>query len=150
MTDLPSSSPQVSKATYAALMAVTCVLAVAGAWGIAGALGGDADSCLLAGACVATASVMTFLPAFLTRPMKSGGTNFGMLVMIASMLRLLTLFAVALFFDQTRELVRRPYWIGILTGGGLILVVESAVAVMLLSRLEPRKPGVHPAVPPQA
>ncbi len=137
MTDLTlATTPQFPKGAYAALMGVTCVVAAVGAALVARIMGADTTTVALAGTCVGAASVATFLPVFFASSKSSGETNFGLLVLVASMARMLAMLGLALVFAETRELIRRPYWIGILAGGGLILIVESTLAVTFLSRLE--------------
>ncbi len=137
MNDSPTSStPHFPKGRYAALMAPACAAAAVGAWLVARMMGGDTSTQTLAAACVAAASVVTFLPALLAGNTRGGGTNFGVLVLAASMSRTLMLLVLALVMSETRELASRPFWIGILAGGGLVLIVESSLAVMFLARLE--------------
>lgn len=131
MTDLPSTTPHLAKGAYSALMGAACLVAALGAWGAAKVMEGDPTTALLAGVCVAAASVASFLPVIFG----SRATNFGVLVLVGSMVRMLALLALALFFFKTRDLPPRPFWIGILAGGGAVLVVETFLAVTMLARL---------------
>jgi hypothetical protein len=61
------------------------------------------------------------------------------MVLGASMGRMLVLLGLAVFFAQMRGVTGKAYWIGILTGGGLVLLIETALAVTMLRQLEQRK-----------
>ena len=131
------SSAGFPKGKYGVIMGAVSALAAAAACGIAMALGAGQATAMLALACVACASVATFLPLFFGKD----GT-IGVMVLVASMGRMLMLLGLAVFFAQTRHLSGRAYWLAILAGGGMVLVVETALAVTMLNRLERRKtPG---------
>lgn len=137
MTDSSTSpSPHFPKGKYAALMALACVVAVIAAWGIAQMMGGAGSTPMLAALCVGAASMVTFLPVLFATSTQSGGTTFGVMVFGTSMARTLLLLGIALVFSQARELTPRPFWIGIMAGGGVVLLVESWLAITMLARLE--------------
>lgn len=137
MTDRSPTTPANAafpKGKYGVVMGAVSALAAGAAWGIAIVLGGDQTTAMLALGCVACASVATFLPLLFG---KDG--NFGVMVLVASMVRMLMLLGLAVFFAQTREVAGKAYWVGILTGGGVVLAVETALAVTLLNRMERHK-----------
>jgi hypothetical protein len=134
-----TSTPSLPRARYGALMGLTCVAATVGAGLAARLMGGGEHVQMLAVLCVGCASTATFLPVLLAGKGRWGESNFGIVVLGASMARTLLLLALALVVSQGRELSPRPFWIGILAGGGVVLMVESLLAVTLLARLEREK-----------
>ena len=126
-------------------MAVVCVAAIGAAAGLAAALGGDSKTIALASTAVGIGAITTFLPVLFGGKTKSGASNFGLLVLFASGVRTLLILAVAMFFAQTREVMKSPFWLGAMTGAGLILIAESALSISLLSRMERLKTSTSTA-----
>jgi hypothetical protein len=120
--------------SYALAMAATCVVAVGTAAGVAALLGGGGTTTTLAAAAVGIASLATFAPVLLA--FRVTAQNFGLMVLGASMVRMLMLLGIGLGFDSTRDIARMPFWIGLILGGGLVLAVESALAIGILSKNE--------------
>lgn len=132
----PPAKPAPPKTLYGVLMGVVCLIAVGASAGIASAMRGDSGTVLLAAASVGIGAIATFLPVLFGGRTKAGAENFGLLVLFASGARTLLIMAVALFFSQTREIVKAPFWVGTMSGAGVILVIESIVSITILSRLE--------------
>lgn len=80
---------------------------------------------------VASVSLVSLLPALVTRP-----ERFGMAVLGASIARMLLGMFAALMVTQVGDAPSRPVWLGAVAGLGLILVVESILAIAVLSHLE--------------
>jgi len=127
-----------SKARYGSLMACVCVLALAASAAAANALGADSHTLTMALAAIAIGSLPTFFPLLFTRQ-TGRETNFGLVVFFASGARLLLIVATALLFSQMSDLAGRPFWIGVMTGAGLILIIESTAAIWILSKIERSK-----------
>jgi hypothetical protein len=138
VTDLPGPTSRIPKAAYAGVMAPTCIVSAAAAGGMALALGGDRNTALLAVVSIAAASVVTFLPAMFATRSASGETNFGILVLVASVARMLGALTIALVFAQTQAVADVAFWFGILAGAGTLLLIESAAAISILARLDRR------------
>lgn len=115
-------------------MAITTVIAVAFAGAIAMLMGAPERVVLLTVLAVAAGSLATFLPAILSVERQS----WGLVVLGASMARTMLILVCALLFDKTRDLgdARTALWIGAMCGAGLVLIVESVVAVRVLAAMD--------------
>jgi len=104
--------------------------------GLAFAIGlrGSADSARLAALAVCVAGVVGFLPSLIR--ISGGMQTWGLLIFGASMMRMLALLAIAFYFMQVKEIVKQPYWLGVVSGGVTVLVLETIAAFVLLSRFE--------------
>lgn len=120
-------------------MVAVCVGAIGATAAVAASLGGDSSTITKACAAVAAGALATFLPLLLSGFTSHGASNFGVFVMLASGARTLVILGAALFFSQSPDVAKSPLWLGALTGAGLILVVETALSVALLSRAERAK-----------
>lgn len=97
-------------------------------------LRGSDDSARLATIAVAVAGVVGFLPALIR--LNGGMQTWGLLVFGASMGRLLALLAIAAYFMQVKEVVKQPYWLGVVGGGVVVLFLETIAAFVILSKFE--------------
>ncbi len=122
------------RAKYAGIMAVTTVVAIAAAAGVAAMMGAPSRVVILAAAAVAAGSMATVLPAIL----KVDRQSWGLVVLGSSMARTMMVLVCALIFDKTRDLgdARTALWIGAMVGAGVVLIVESAVAVRVLAAMD--------------
>jgi hypothetical protein len=80
---------------------------------------------------VASVSLVSLLPALITRP-----ERFGLAVLGCSIGRMLLGMFAALMLTQVGDAPARPVWLGTVAGLGLILVIESILAIVVLSHLE--------------
>lgn len=91
-----------------------------------------ADSvALLVAMLVASVSLVSLLPALVTR-----AERFGLAVLGSSIARMLLGMFAALILTQVGDAPSRPVWLGTVAGLGLILVIESILAIAVLSYLE--------------
>ena len=86
---------------------------------------------LLVAVLVASVSLIGLLPALVTRP-----ERFGLAVLGSSIGRMLLGMFAALMLTQVGDAAPRPVWLGTIAGLGLILVIESILAIAVLSYLE--------------
>jgi hypothetical protein len=117
-------------------MGGACAAAILAGAAITLGLGGDWHTAMLAAAAIGVGAIATFLPVVFTGGGSGGAGNFGVHVLIASMVRALLILSIAVYFTQTRDLPKRPFWVGAATGAGFILIVESTLAISILSRIE--------------
>ena len=89
------------------------------------------DIALLVAALVASVSLVGLLPALVTR-----AQYFGLAVLGSSVARMLLGMFAALMLTQVGDAAARPVWLGSVAGLGVILVVESILAITVLSYLE--------------
>ncbi|MFG0241616.1 MAG: hypothetical protein ACF8R9_02395 [Phycisphaerales bacterium JB054] len=80
---------------------------------------------------VASVSLVGLLPALVTR-----AERFGLAVLGSSIGRMLLGMFAALILTQVGDAPSRPVWLGTVAGLGLILVIESILAIAVLSYLE--------------
>lgn len=120
-------------------MAALCLGALAVTAAVSTILGGDSATTLRACAAVGIGSIASFIPVLLASTSQTGASNFGVLVVVASGARTLITLAAALFFTQMQSLAKVPLWVGAMAGAGLILIVETALTVSILSRIERAK-----------
>lgn len=86
---------------------------------------------LLVAVLVASVSLVGLLPALVTR-----AERFGLAVLGSSIGRMLLGMFAALILTQVGDAPARPVWLGTVAGLGLILVIESILAIAVLSYLE--------------
>ncbi|NUQ66850.1 MAG: hypothetical protein HUU18_01015 [Phycisphaerales bacterium] len=126
--------PQPPRGTYLAAMTGIGALGAFVASGMAGAMGGDSRTITLAGATVLIATCATLFPGILM--LRGGAQTWGMLVLAASVARMLVVLGLGAYFDETRELIRQAYWLGSVVGAAVVLAGETTLAIKILSRLE--------------
>lgn len=134
------SAVQPPRAVYGALMAGFVVLGVLLAYTIG--TRGSAESAQFAALAVGIAGLIGFLPALFR--FDSGMQTWGLLVFGSSMGRMLALLALAFFFAQVREIVKQPYWLAVVSGGVLILFLETASAFVIMNRHEAARSRQQP------
>lgn len=83
-------------------------------------------------AAVALASFATFAPVIL----RVSDASFGTVVFGASVVRLLIACGAGVALSQATSLEPRPVWLAIIIAMGVVLVVETAAVVQVLTRLE--------------
>ncbi|MBL8876009.1 MAG: hypothetical protein JNM86_09465 [Phycisphaerae bacterium] len=128
------------RAVYGALMAGFVGAGVLAAYLIGGR--GSAETANFAALAVAIAGLIGFLPAIFR--FDSGMQTWGLIVFGSSMARMLALLALAFFFAQVRDIVKQPYWLGVVSGGVLILFLETAAAFVILNRHETARARQQP------
>ena len=128
MTD----ASQPPRLVYAAWMTLCILLGVGAAYAIGSR--GTANSANFAALAVAIAGVVGYLPAVLR--LSGGMQTWGLLVFGASIVRMLAVLSVALFFTQMQAIAKQPYWLGVVSGSVLILVLETAAAFVIIHRHE--------------
>ena len=137
------TSPQLAqvppRGVYAALMAGFVVAGALVAYGIG--VRGSSQTANLSALAIVIAGVLGFAPSLVR--LSGGMQTWGLLIFGASMARLLALLAVAFFFSQAGGIVRQPFWIGIVAGGVVVLLLETAAAFVILNRFD----AVHGARP---
>ena len=94
------------------------------------AVDGESVSFMVA-ALVASVSLVGLLPALVTR-----AERFGLAVLGSSIGRMLLGMFAALILTQVGDAPARPVWLGTVAGLGVILVIESILAIAVLSYLE--------------
>ncbi len=136
----PATLPAPPKLLYAVVMLGACTLAAGIGGAFADRLGADRAMLILVLATIGLGCLPTFVPVLFAGRTRSGASTFGLCVLFASGARLLAVLGLALAFDQTRDLTpRSAYWVGVMTGAGLILIVESILAIRLLAQMEQHK-----------
>ncbi|MBL8763680.1 MAG: hypothetical protein JNM07_05375 [Phycisphaerae bacterium] len=125
---------QPPRGPFAVPMLAATVLAIALAAGTSLALGGDARTSTLASLTLTLASAATLFPILASRFIAPSA--WGVTVFAAGFVRMLLVIGVGFALDRTRELAREPFWIGLLAGALTVLIVETALAVLILSKLE--------------
>lgn len=95
---------------------------------------GSGDSAKLAAMAVAIAGIVGFMPSLIR--LSDGVRSWGLLIFAASMMRMLVLLAVAFYFTQVKEVVKQPYWLGVVSGGVVVLMLETIAAFVLITRFE--------------
>lgn len=140
--NLPAQAP--NKALFGGVMGLAWVVAVGAAILVAQSLGGAGQPATLAAAAVALGGLVTFAP-LLARG--AAASHFGVFVLGASGARLLLILAIGFAFHQTKDLgeAKKAFWVATMAGAGLILIVESALAVRMLTRLEHAKANSTPS-----
>ncbi|MBS0186503.1 MAG: hypothetical protein JSS51_00440 [Planctomycetes bacterium] len=132
------------RALYGLLMAGFVALGALAAYAVG--LRGSADSANLAAMAVLLAGFLGLIPAVLR--LRGGMQTWGLLVFGAGMARMLALLAIAVYFSMMREVVKQPFWLGVVSGGVIVLVLETVAAFVILNRFESarvRQPGAGAA-----
>lgn len=127
----------IPKARYGLLMAGVTLAGLAAAYGLGLWLdGGSATIALSALLAVAAGSVFSFAPALLT----IGREHWGIGVVVAGMIRNLTVLGVAYGLQSADpELKIRAFHIAAMGGAVVVLILESLLAVRVLSALDKRR-----------
>lgn len=130
---------------YAAMMAGAGALSAMLAALVAAGLGGSSQTALVAAGCVGAGALVSVLPGVLR--LRSGVQYWGMLVLAASMTRLLLTMGIGLGLQEADGVSTRPLWIGIAVGVFAHLVAETGYSVAILSGLERAKAAGSRAAP---
>ncbi|MBX3407912.1 MAG: hypothetical protein KF869_14225 [Phycisphaeraceae bacterium] len=132
---------QPPRAAYAGLMAVAMVVAVGAAYATSVLAGGDGRAAGFAVAVVGAASLFSLLPSLIQSV--NAAAHFGMYIFGASLARVFVLMIAVLAIDNGGTVVRRPFVLGVLVGAAVVLVIETAAAMVILKRLD--RAGAHRA-----
>jgi hypothetical protein len=123
----------IPRGRFGLLMVPAVVLSIALTIGVALILGGSPATAGSAALAVTIGSILTFAPALL----RLGREHWGVAVLVFGLLRSLLILAAAWMIESnTPDLAVRPLYLGVVAGAVLILVVETAVAVLILQRIE--------------
>lgn len=133
---------QPPRTLYAGLMLGASALATLAAFLVARAAGGADGPALQTGALIAGVSLLGLLPVLVR-----SAETFGLAVLGASVARLLVALFGAVLLTEVAGAESRPVWLGVVTGAGLMLLIESAGAIAILMSLERKKAG-HPGAEP--
>jgi hypothetical protein len=121
---------------YGILIGAACLAAIVLGLTTTLLLGGTQPSVLLLVAALAGGTLVALLPAVLV----IGADFWGVTVMLAGVARgLLVLGVVFVATENNPDLSKRAIYLGALAGTVLVLIVETAAAVSILSRLERAK-----------
>jgi len=127
---------QSHRSLYAGLTLAVAAMATACAFAVARGVGGpDAPAPVVAGL-VGVVSLVGLLPILVRQ-----AEHFGMAVLGASIARMLLAMFAAVMLTEVGGLDSKPVWLGVVAGAGLMLVVESAAAIAVLSSIERKKAG---------
>lgn len=129
-------SSHIPRVTYGVWMALATIGALGCAAGAGAYFGGGRAEIAAAVTAVAIGSVLTLAPAV----MRIGVEHWGVAVLLCGMARgLVALGAAYLMTQNDPGLAARPVFLGAGAGVLLLLAIESAAAVAILSRLERRR-----------
>ena len=128
------STNQPPRSLYAGVMLAAGVLASACAFAAASAVGGENAPALQTSALVFVVSMLGLLPVLVR-----SSEYFGMAVLGASVARMLLAMFAALILTEVGNFESRPVWLGVVTGAGLMLLIESTVAIAILMSMERKK-----------
>lgn len=135
---------QVPRARYGLVMAAATLLAAAVSWAVARGMGADSATLRAVLAAAALGALPTLAPAVL----RLGREHWGVFVMGAGCARLLlSLGYCYMAREASPELASRPLFVGVVAGALLLLVVEVATSIKILSAMERRREagGADPA-----
>lgn len=145
MTEPAPQSP--SRALHLSVMLGVTALALGTTWVTARTMGGSSTTAGLAALSLVIASVASLGPVVLSVKRES----WGVLVFGSSIARMLLVLAVGYWIDAANQLDRGPFWMSLVLGAVLVLIAETTVAVVTLTRLErtsrssPGTPGTERA-----
>jgi hypothetical protein len=137
----------IPRGRFGLLMLPAVVLALALTIGVALLLGGSPQAAGFAALAVTVGSILTFAPALL----RLGREHWGVAVLVFGLLRSLLILAAAWMIESsTPDLAVRPLYLGAVAGAVFILVVETAVAVVILQRIEDARLKHKQSLPPHS
>lgn len=139
----PQTAMQPPRAAYACLMTIATGVAIGAAYATAALLGGDGRATGFAAAVVGGASLLSLLPCLLQS--RNSAANFGLFIFGASLARIFALMIAVLAIDTAGTVDRRPFVLGVLAGAAVVLVIETAAAMVILRKLD--RSGAHRAGP---
>lgn len=142
MGDLALIQPP--RARHAAITAASALGAVAIGVGLTLLLGGRSQTAGLVAAVLVAGSIVSFLPCLLR--VGEGASVWGLLILGASMFRAFLTLGLGLGLAPEGE--SKPFWVGLLAGLGVLLVVETGAAVAQIARMERELSG-HASTPVQ-
>jgi hypothetical protein len=130
------TASQPNRLLYAGLMLVAAIAAGCCAFAVAHFTGGPDTPTFMIAILVAVVSLLGLLPVLVR-----SADYFGMAVLGASMARLLLAMFAALILTEVSGHESRPVWLATVAGVGLMLIVESASATLILLSIERKKAG---------
>ncbi len=123
-------------------MLIATVVAAGASWALASSLGADSFTLRTVLIAAAIGAAATMAPAVL----KIGRDHWGVFVMGAGVARMLLsvgyCYAVR---EMSPEVLSRPLFVGVVAGALLLLIVETATSIKVLSALERRREMAAPA-----
>lgn len=133
MPSTVSDIPEIPRARFGLLMLPAVLVAGALSAGMALALGGTGREVSAALIAVGVGSILTFAPALL----QLGRENWGVAVLAFGLFRSLVILGAAWMIESANpELAKRPFYLAVMGGAVFLLVVETAVAVTILQKIE--------------
>jgi len=110
------------------------VIAVGVAVGVTMAMGAPGHVAMFAVAAIAAGSFATFLPAVLNVERQM----WGVVVVAASMGRIILILAVALSLERSNNVgdARTALWIGVLCGAAAAMIIEAVVSIRILASMD--------------
>lgn len=126
----PAADLHIPRLKFGLLMLAVTALGLACAWIVAGAMGGEGDASRSAAMALACGSFFTFIPAVA----RISHEYWGVAVLFCGAARILAVLGVAYLITSSDA--SRPVFMGAAGGAGLVMIVESALAVMFLSQIE--------------
>ena len=135
------STNQPPRSLYAGVMLAAGLIATACAFAAASAVGGPEAPALQTALLVFVVSMLGLLPVLVR-----SAEYFGLAVLGSSVARLLLAMFAALILTEVGKFESHPVWLGVVTGAGLMLLIESATAIAILMSLERKKAGTHAGV----
>lgn len=131
----PATTPQLSipRATYGLIMAGATVAGLACAAAVASGLGGSGEVVRYALIALAVGSIATFVPAMFL----ISAEYWGVAVLFSGVARGLIVVAISYFITQGNpDLSSKALFYGSISGAGMVLFVETATAIVMLSKVE--------------
>lgn len=123
----------VPRRELAGSMGVGGLVGGAVAWGVVMALGGGSGASVAAALVVLLGVVLTVWPLLLLA--RVAPTTFALAVLLIGTLRLLVILGIGLALDVTQGYPRMEFWMGVVGGASVVLIVETAALVVLVSRM---------------
>ncbi|MCA9272954.1 MAG: hypothetical protein KDA31_07915 [Phycisphaerales bacterium] len=125
---------QPPRSLYAGLMLAAGAVASICAFAAANAVGSENAPALQTASLIFVVSMLGLLPVLVRK-----AEYFGMAVLGASVARMLLAMFAALILTEVGNFESRPVWLGVVTGAGLMLLVESTAAIAILMSMERKK-----------
>lgn len=128
----PLDANPIHRGPYLGLMLGAICLGVAAGIGAVMLAGGSTPTATWASVGLSIACLPTILPAILhVRP-----SNWGTLVFASSAARLLLMIGVGFAIVNGQSVDRKPFWVAMLTGAIVVLLIETIVASLTIARRE--------------
>lgn len=136
---------EIPRLKFGLLMLGVTVLGLACAWIVAGLGSGSEAESRSAAMALAIGSFLTFIPAVA----RISRDYWGVAVLFCGAARILAVLGIAyLITNSDPSRPSRPIFMGAASGAGLVMIAESALAVVFLSQIERARERLKKAVPP--